>query len=301
MQLDSLVQEFLFECEIREYSEKTVENYRKQLRHFTEFLNNQFQLHDLEKLEPSHVKAFVKHYQMRQCKPSYVNDNLKAVKVLCSYAYKEKYVDHLITENIKNIKQPKVLIHTFSKEEIKKMIAYYHGNSYLDIRNKLILMMLFDTGMRVNELIQMKESQIQDSYFIVYGKGKKERVVPKNPLVSKMLIKYTAAKEKYFKCRSADDFLFLTKNGKCLNGQAINKFMKDCAKEVGVRSIVRVSPHTCRHSFAQQQIHNGLDLYSLSRILGHESVAITQRYLESIQDSQIIANAKKTSVLSNLN
>lgn len=99
MQLDSLVQEFLFECEIREYSEKTVENYRKQLRHFTEFLNNQFQLHDLEKLEPSHVKAFVKHYQMRQCKPSYVNDNLKAVKVLCSYAYKEKYVDHLITEN----------------------------------------------------------------------------------------------------------------------------------------------------------------------------------------------------------
>ena len=76
--------------------------------------------------------------------------------------------------------------------------------------------------------------------------------------------------------------------------------MKDCAKAVGVRSVVRVSPHTCRHTFAQQQIKNGLDLYSLSRLLGHESVAITQRYLKSIQDSQIIANAKKTSVLSNL-
>ena len=118
MQLETLVKEFLFECEIREYSEKTVGNYKKQLRHFTEFLRDQLQVETLEELEPKHVKSFIKFYQMRQCKPSYVNDNLKAVKVLCSYAYREKYVDHLITENIKNIKQPKTLIHTFSTEEI---------------------------------------------------------------------------------------------------------------------------------------------------------------------------------------
>ncbi|MBR1457383.1 MAG: tyrosine-type recombinase/integrase [Oscillospiraceae bacterium] len=300
MQLESLVKEFLFECEIREYSEKTIENYRKQLRHFTDFLDEQFQICELEELNAPHVKLFIKHYQLRQCKPSYVNDNLKAVKVLCAYAYKEKYVDHLITENIKNVKEPKALIHPFSTEEIKKMIAFYHGSSYIEIRNKLILMILFDTGIRINELIEMREEQIQDSYFIIYGKGRKERIVPKNPLVSKTLIKYMTAKAKYFQCRRAEDYLFLSKNGKRLNGQAVNKFMKDCAKAVGVRSMVRVSPHTCRHTFAQQQIKNGLDLYSLSRLLGHESVAITQRYLESIQNSQIIANAKKTSVLSNL-
>ncbi len=300
MQLESLVKEFLFECEIREYSEKTIENYRKQFRHFTDYLSGQLQIYNLEELEPQHVKSFVKFYQMRQCKPSYVNDNLKCVKVLCNYAYKEKYIDHLITANIKNVKEPKSLIHPFSTEEIKKMISFYSGNSYMDIRNKLILMILFDTGIRVNELIQMREEQIEDSYFIIYGKGRKERIVPKNPLVSKMLIKYKVAREKYFKCRSTEDYLFLSKNGKRLNGQAINKLMKDCAREVHVRSMVRVSPHTCRHTFAQQQIKNGLDLYSLSRLLGHESVAITQRYLESIQDSQIIANAKKTSVLSNL-
>ena len=128
MQLESLVKEFLFECEIREYSERTVSNYKKQLRHFTDFLSSEFHLYDLEKLEASHVKAFIKYYQMRQCKPSYVNDNLKAVKVLCAYAYKEKYVDHLIMENIKNVKEPKMLIHTFSTDEIKKMITYYKEN-----------------------------------------------------------------------------------------------------------------------------------------------------------------------------
>ena len=300
MQLELLVKEFLFECEIREYTETTVENYKKQLRHFTDFLSNQFQVYTLEELNPSHIKAFIKYYQMRQCKPSYVNDNLKAVKVLCAYAFREKYTDHLITEAIKNVKEPKTLIHTFSVEEIKKMISFYHEGSYVEIRNKLMLMLLFDTGIRINELLEMRADQIQDSYIIIYGKGRKERIVPKNPLVSKTLIKYMSARAKYFQCRKSEEYLFLSKNGKRLNGQAVSKFMKDCAKEVGVRSVVRVSPHTCRHTFAQQQIKNGLDLYSLSRLLGHESVAITQRYLESIQDSQIIANAKKTSVLSNL-
>ena len=122
MQLESLVKEFLFECEIREYTEMTVENYRKNLKHFTDFLSNQFQVSTLEELNPSHIKAFIKHYQMRQCKPAYVNDNLKAVKVLCAYAYKEKYVDYLITAEIKNVKEPKTLIHTFSREEMLKVV-----------------------------------------------------------------------------------------------------------------------------------------------------------------------------------
>ena len=74
MQLKTLVEEFLFECEIREYSEKTVENYRKQLRHFMEFLQEHHAVTTLEAIEPSHIKAFIKFYQMRQCKPSYVND-----------------------------------------------------------------------------------------------------------------------------------------------------------------------------------------------------------------------------------
>lgn len=300
MHLEVLVKEFLFECEIREYTDKTVENYRKQLNHFLSFMDNEFKVYNLEDVKPLHIKAFIKYYQMRQCKPSYVNDNLKAVKVLCAYAYKEKYIDHLITENIKNVKEPKTLIHTFSTEEIKKMISYYNSSNYVDIRNKLILMILFDTGIRINELVEMKEDQIQDSYFIIYGKGRKERVVPKNPTVAKTLIKYMSAREKYFKCRSAENYLFLSKNGKKLNYQAVGKFMKDCAAEVGVRSKVRVSPHTCRHTFAHQQLKNGLDLYSLSRLLGHESIAITQRYLESMEDSQIISSARKTSVLSNL-
>ncbi len=300
MYLNELVKEYLFDCEIQNYSEKTIENYRKQLNHFTEFLESNYRVIELEQLETKHIKAFVRYYQQRQCKPSYVNDNLKAAKVLCAYAFREGYKDHNISADVRNVKEPKVLIHTFSEAEIKRMLSYYNGNNYVDIRNKLILMVLFDTGIRVSELTNMKDDQIQDGFFIIYGKGNKERVVPMNPAVAKMFVKFNAAKDKYFCCRNADDYVFLSKNGKKLNTQMINIFMKECAEAVHVNPNVRVSPHTCRHTFAHLQLKNGLDLYSLSRLLGHYSVSITQKYLEGIEDNQIIESAKKTSVLGNL-
>ena len=82
--------------------------------------------------------------------------------------------------------------------------------------------------------------------------------------------------------------------------EAITKFMKRAAQDIGVNCNVRVSPHTCRHTFAHLQLKNGLDLYSLSRLMGHENVAITQRYLEGIRDDQVLKAAQKTGVLQNL-
>ena len=139
-----LVKEFLFDCKLRSLSEQTILNYKKQFGHFVRFLETNCQVTNIEDLKPLHIKLFIRHYQERQCKPSYVNDNLKAVKTLCAYAQREGYVDELITKNIKNVKEPKVLIHTFSPAEISKMIKYYDGKNYTDVRNKMILMILFD-------------------------------------------------------------------------------------------------------------------------------------------------------------
>ena len=163
-----------------------------------------------------------------------------------------------------------------------------------------MLMMLFDTGLRISEIMDMKPSQIRQGYFVVYGKGRKERVVPQNPIVSKWLMKYERVRESYFQYRRAEDCYFLSKNGRRLTPEAVNKFMKKASKSVGVNPLVRVSPHTCRHTFAHQELKNGLDLYSLSRLLGHESVSITQRYLEAVRDEQVLTSARNTGVLAHL-
>lgn len=300
MKLNELIQEFLFDCKIRELSDKTVNNYRKQLGMFERFVGETIGVFTLEELKAQHIKEYIRSLQERGCKPAYINDLLKAVKVMCAYAYREEYTSTLITKKIRNVKQPKVLIHTFSDREIKKMVSYYNGSSFIEIRNKLIIMILFDTGIRISELTSMRPEQVQDNYFVIYGKGRKERVVPKNPTVSKWLMKYMTAREKYFELRDCQDFLFLSKNGRALTPNAVDVVLKKAAYDIGVNPVVRVSPHTLRHTFAHQQLKNGLDLYSLSRLLGHESVNITQRYLESIRDTEILVSAKKTGVLANL-
>ena len=299
--LTELIHEFLFDCKVRELSDLTVHNYEKQLNKFRHFVRENYEVILFEDLKPYHVKQYISSLQERECKPAYINDLLKAVKCMCTYAQREGYSEEILTKRVRNVKQPKVLIHTFNSKEILRMIKYFNGSDYISIRNKMILMIFFDTGIRLSELTNMKLDQIQDSYFVIYGKGRKERVVPKNPAVGKFLYKYLTAREKYFMARNCEDeYVFLSKNGKRLNNEAIRVFMKEAANAVGVNPNVRVSPHTCRHTFAHQQLKNGLDLYSLSRLLGHESVTVTQRYLESIEDTQILTSARKTSVLANL-
>jgi len=300
MMMRELVTEFEFDCRVRELTPKTVRNYTKQLSYFLKFLEQDYGIVELDDVRPMHIKAFLGEFQLKGCKPSYINDLLKAVKCLFGYAHREQYTEELISKKIKNLKEPKVLIHTFSPTEIADMVNYYKGIDYLSIRNKVITMILFDTGIRVAELIDLKPEQIQDNYFIIHGKGRKERVVPKSPLVGKWLMKYMMVRDSYFEYKIAAPNVFLSKTGRVLTEEAIKRFLKNAGTAVGVNPNVRVSPHTFRHTFAQQQLKNGLDLYSLSRLLGHENVSITQRYLGSIQDAQILTASFKTGVLANL-
>ncbi len=300
LSMKTLVQEFIFDCQVRNLAPRTVRNYEKQLNYFCRYLSEAQGVELLDELKTIHIKQFIVMLQEKRKKPSYVNDLLKAVKCLSAYAFEEGYTTELLTKKVKNVKEPKVLIHTFSDDEIVRMIKFYDGNDYLSVRNRLMLMVMFDTGMRLSEIMDMKPEQIRNGYFVVYGKGRKERVVPQSAIISKWMMKYDRVREVYFQYKYAEPYYFLSKNGRHLTAEAVNKFMKKAGKAVGVNPLVRVSPHTCRHSFAHQELKNGLDLYSLSRLLGHESVSITQRYLEALRDEQVLTSARKTGVLANL-
>ena len=169
MFLSDLVDEFLFDCKVRALSELTVNNYRKQLKKFLLYLETAHGVTALEQMRPALIKQYISFLQGCSLKPAYINDLLKAVKCLCRYAFDEGYTEGLITERIKNVKQKKVLIHTFSNKEIAGMIKYYSGNNYLDVRNKLIIMILFDTGIRVSELTHMMPEQVKEGYAYRHG------------------------------------------------------------------------------------------------------------------------------------
>ena len=180
------------------------------------------------------------------------------------------------------------------------MINYYSGRSFIEIRNRAMIAMMFDTGVRLSELMELVETQIHEESIVIYGKGAKERVVPVSPFLSKALLRYSRVRESFFRDSLHDKEFFLSRTGKKLTAEAVAKMLKKAAKAVDVSEDIRVSPHTCRHTFAHLNLKNGIDLYTLSRLLGHESVSITQRYLEGITDDGIIRIARKTGVLENI-
>lgn len=300
MLLKDLLLEFEFNCQVRKLSPRTVDNYKKQIQYLLNFLEQEYSVTVLEEVEPTMIKRFLVTMTNLGRKPSYVNDLLKAFKCYFKYAVEEEYTDTLLTAKIKNIKEPKVIIHTFTNGEISKMIQYYNKNDFLSVRNKAILCTFFDTGIRLSELTGLEEQQIKDDYIIIHGKGEKERVVPKSPFLAKILFKYLSVRKSYFAYRAIPYNIFLSKNGRPLSAELIERVIKKAGAYAKVNKEVRVSPHTARHTYAQMQLKNGCDLYTLSRLLGHENVSITQRYLEGLKDSEVLAAGVKTSPLMNL-
>ena len=154
--------------------------------------------------------------------------------------------------------------------------------------------MLFETGIRCWELCCIQKQDIHDDFIIINGKNHKQRVVPITPILRKALLNYDGCIVNYFALKNIDNYYFLSVHGRQLTNSAVEHIIKRHGEGI---SGVRVSPHTCRHFYAQQQIKMGTDLYTLSRLLGHENVQITQTYLNSLRDTDVIQIAKQKSVL----
>ena len=125
------------------------------------------------------------------------------------------------------------------------------------------------------------------------------RYVPLTPSINKALIRYTRARGSYIldKHQYETRYLFLSQKGKKLTPETIERIVKDCGEQSGVRAEIRCSPHTCRHYYAQTQLKNGCDLFTVSRLLGHSNINITKRYLNSMDLYDIMEQAQKTSPL----
>lgn len=266
MLLSDIKNEFAFHCQCRKLSPRTVKNYTKQIDYLLKFLKDEKGICHIEDVESRQIKEFLLKMDQSGHTPNYVNDLLKAYKVFFRYAYEEGYTRSLLTEKIRNMKKTKIIIRTFSEQELKRMANYYQGYDYLTIRNKVIMLLLIDTGIRLSELIGLTEEQIKLDYIIIRGKGNKERVVPKSPMLSKWLIKFLAVRRSYFAYRVIPDNVFLSRNARPLTTTMVDNIVKKAGKDCDVSADVRVSAHTFRHTYAHFQLKSGLDLYSLSRL-----------------------------------
>ena len=184
---------------------------------------------------------------------------------------------------MKNIETPKIGVHlptTLTLKEIDKMISNIKLTSKTGIRNVAIIELLYSCGLRVSELVNLKISDLffKESLIKVTGKGNKERFVPISKLSQEYINNYLNEIRQNHKIKkNFEDTLFLNERGTNLSRNMIFIIVNKLKKQSNINK--KIGPHTLRHSFATHLIENGADLITIQKMMGHESITTTERYL----------------------
>lgn len=301
MFIKDLIKEFIYECEIRKYSPRTIKGYRNNNLLLANYIEKEFGIFNIDEVAHVHIKHYFSFLTQKKLSETYINGLLKCFRAFYKYCFGEGYISINPTLKVSWQREPKTLIRTFTDKEVSDMLKAFDYSTFLNARNKTIIAFFVDTAMRNLELCSILCSDVKEQTIIIKGKGNKERYIGISPLLKKSMIKYERIRETYFKDKNLKyDNYFLSQNGLPLTKEAMEHIVTKAGIEAGVRAEIRCSPHTIRHYSAQAQLRNGLDVYSLSRLLGHENIMITKRYLQSIEDKDIIEMSIKTSPLMNL-
>ncbi len=300
MLLVDLFSEYLLECEIRKFTPKTIKSYRNCIDLLVNYCEEKHDITEVENISHLHIRMFFKELTDTHHKESYINGLLKVYRAFFKYAVNEEYISVSPCDKVRWAREETPVIETFTDSEASRLVKAYNDFDYMSMRNKAMICMLIDTGIRCNEMCILPEAAIEGNTILIYGKGKKYRYVALSPYLEKVLLRYKKCREAYFRYKNVPDNLFLSRTGKPMTVEAVERVVRTAGEAAKVRENIRCSPHTCRHFFAQCQLRNGMDVYSLSRVMGHSSIAITQKYLNSLNDSDIVVKSIGASPLMNI-
>ena len=280
----------------KNYSPNTISSYSYDYKYFINFVFNHLSaskvsLKDLQKLALRDFRSWLSFLKT-------INPNLSAkslararasIKSFYFYCILIKKITSSEIYNLANPKLPKNLPRAVSEKQIVKVINVLkcEKNKFLQLRNTALIYLLWGCGLRVSELLSLNNQQIKDNYIIVFGKGKKERIVPLLPEIKNKITEWIEWKHKNF--NYDNDALFISRLGKRLSPRYVQKLIEKLRQQLDLDK--NFTPHALRHSFATQLLMNGVDLRTLQMMLGHSSLATTQHYLKVT--NQFVENVYK--------
>ncbi|MDQ6468029.1 tyrosine-type recombinase/integrase [Exiguobacterium acetylicum] len=292
--ITELLDDFKLNQQVQGRMAKYIEMCIWRLSRWKDFMQEELSVEEVEEVRPIHIKRYIQYrQQLGQEKEITINNNIATLKVFFNYLVEEEFIEELSNpmRRIKSLKEEKRVIVTFNDDEVKRIITDVEEETYSNVRDKLILIMLFDTGVRVSELVGIKDKDISSKTILIHGKGSKQRLVYISKTMRKYMRRYESLKRERFRCKEPDEieeYYLLDQSATQLHRSSINKILKTHCKNAEVRKEVRCSPHDCRHYFAQKQLRNGIDIYSLSRLMGHFDTQMTSKYLRGLEQDSIL-------------
>jgi integrase/recombinase XerC len=272
----------------KRYSQHTIISYENDLSAFSTFMMKEFPDTEIDKIKTTFIRTWLAEMKEDDIASRSLNRKISALRSFFKYLLKNDFVKVNPVTTIISPKMPKRLPQFVEENDTNNLFEHVvFAEGYKGLTEKLILEILYNTGMRKAELISLKEHQIDinNSQVKVLGKGNKERIIPVSKLLMNNVKFYIAEKRRLFG-RNEEHFLFITEKGKPLDPKQVYNIAKKYLTKV--TTIDKKSPHILRHSFATHLMNNGADLNAVKELLGHSSLAATQIYthntIEKLKD-----------------
>ena len=269
--LTALIDEFLLEQSVKGNSKRTLEDYRVKLRIFLEFAGNV----SVSRIDHSLLRRYYLHLASTRSNSVTVQAYVRSLRAFLNWLFECEYIQTDLCSKFKLPKARKNVIDILTDEEIEKIYEVYSGDSFYHARNRVIISLMLDAGLRIGELITAERSKLHlnERCLIVTGKGNKQRAVAFGLTTQKYIKEYLE------KCPASPHLILKTSNTGAVSSMSFSA-LKDLFRKLKIQTgILRLHPHLLRHTFATRYLENGGNIYSLQLLLGHSSLDMVKRYL----------------------
>lgn len=267
----------------KRYSELTVRNYKRDVLGFAEWFNDRI---GLDKFDATKVSAedirdwIIYRLDTAELSAASMNRELSSIKSLFSYLRRIGVVEKDITKRISSLKTPKVLPQFVPQSRMDELLEstreQKYSQEFKQVRNSLIISLLYGCGIRLAELLDIKLGDITNGSVKIHGKGDKDRLVP---LLPELVSRVEAYVERCRRCGielTAADKLIVGTAGKPLSRSTVQRVVRQEMMAANVQG--RKSPHILRHTFATHLLGKGADMREIQELMGHSSLSTTQHY-----------------------
>ena len=269
---DHIIRSFLDSLYIEKgLSKNTVSSYKNDISSFLSWLNKK-QV-NYQQVSGKNINEFISSLFNSGLKSSSINRKISSIKHFYLFLSKKKIIKYSPADEIETPKQEKYLPISMSEDEVERLLSSPNSNRIIERRDKAMIEILYATGMRISELVNLKLTDVDfnRSVLKVFGKGSKERLVPYGEKAAEALDIYLRDRK-----RSDSKNVFLSNRGSQITRGAFWQRIKIYIKRENLKS--SISPHTLRHAFATHLLNRGADLRSVQILLGHSDLSTTQIY-----------------------
>jgi integrase/recombinase XerC len=260
----------------RKYPQNTIISYLNDLYNYKEYIHEK--ILNYKTITKDEIREYLKYLDNEKKSKSSISRELSALRNFYTFLLHNNIVDNNPFKNIRNPKKDKKLPNFLQHDELQNIFDSIDINNPLGIRNRLIIELLYATGIRVSELtsLKLKDIDIENKEIRITGKGNKQRIVYFGEYAKKYLSLYLNESRNELLNSNTSDFLLINNKGTELTSRGVELVVNEVVKKAALKH--NISPHVLRHTFATDLLNNGADLKSVQELLGHESLSTTQTY-----------------------